>query len=77
MTHSTPVLDRPAAERLLTGVGFNPLDIECVLDLIAPRTENGTPVWPARSLERLAVRAYWIGEREFAVPCGHAVRAAA
>lgn len=60
-------LDFIAATRILAAQGFNKLDIQCVLDLTGPRIRNGIPVWPADLIERLAARAYWLGEHEMSV----------
>lgn len=60
----TTYLDFVSATRLLAAKGFNKLDIQCVLDLTGPQMRNGHPVWPAHLVERLAARAYWLGEHE-------------
>ena len=60
----TAYLDRISATELLKTQGFNPLDIECVLDLTGPMLRNGTPIWPADRIERLAARAYWLSGNE-------------
>lgn len=57
-------LDLASATRLLEAQGFNSLDIECVLDLTAPLSRNGEKRWPSDRIERLAARAYWLGEQE-------------
>lgn len=62
----TTYLDFVSATRLLAAQGFNKLDIQCVLDLTGPLEKNGLPVWRADQIERLAARAYWLGEREVA-----------
>ena len=62
---SNPVyLDRKETETLLQEKGFNGLDIECILDLAGPVLRNGQDVWPSDRVERLASRAYWLGENE-------------
>lgn len=62
---STPVyLDRIETEAFLKNKGFNGHDIECILDLAGPVTRSGRDVWPADRVERLARRAYWLGENE-------------
>ena len=62
---SNPVyLDRNETEAFLKDRGFNGLDIECILDLAGPIIRNGLDVWPVDRVERLAARAYWLGERE-------------
>lgn len=62
---SNPVyLDREETEALLQEKGFNGLDIECILDLTGPLRRNGQDVWPSDRVERLASRAYWLGENE-------------
>jgi hypothetical protein len=63
----TTYLDFVSATRLLAAQGFNKLDIQCVLDLTGPLEKNGRPVWRADQIERLAARAYWLGERDVAV----------
>ena len=60
-------IDFIAATRLLAAQGFNKLDIQCILDLTGPQMRNGRPLWPADQIERLAARAYWLGEHEVAV----------
>ncbi|HMM13511.1 MAG TPA: hypothetical protein PKA57_02705 [Parvibaculum sp.] len=57
-------LDLTSAKRLLKAQGFNTLDIECLLDLTAPHSRNGEKLWPADRIERLAARAYWLGQHE-------------
>lgn len=59
-------LDLASATRLLKAKGFNPLDIECVLDLTGPQPRNGVPLWRADRVERLASRAYWLSPKEVA-----------
>lgn len=59
-------LDLTSATRFLEAQGFNPLDIECVLDLTAPHSRNGERLWRADRIERLAARAYWLGRNEVA-----------
>ena len=61
---NTVYLDRDETEALLREKGFNGLDIECILDLAGPVGRNGRDVWPADRVERLAARAYWLGENE-------------
>lgn len=63
----TQYLDLASATRLLKANGFNPLDIECVLDLTGPQHRNGLAVWRADRIERLASRAYWLGKTDIAV----------
>ncbi|MFZ3032474.1 MAG: hypothetical protein WA138_00460 [Parvibaculum sp.] len=63
----TNYIDFIAATRLLAAQGFNKLDIQCILDLTGPQMRNGRPLWPAEQIERLAARAYWLGEHEVAV----------
>lgn len=63
----TSYIDFIAATRLLAAQGFNKLDIQCILDLTGPQMRNGRPLWPADQIERLAARAYWLGEHEVAV----------
>lgn len=65
----TNYLDFASATRLLAAQGFNRLDIECVLDLTGPHIKNGLELWPAAQIERLAARAYWLGEREVVASC--------
>lgn len=60
----TNYLDFVSATRLLATHGFNRLDIECVLDLTGPHMKNGHALWPAEQIERLAARAYWLGDHE-------------
>jgi hypothetical protein len=62
----TNYLDFASATRLLASQGFNRLDIECVLDLTGPHIKNGRELWPADRIERLAARAYWLGEHDVA-----------
>ncbi|MBI1262451.1 MAG: hypothetical protein GC184_12080 [Rhizobiales bacterium] len=57
-------LDRATATSFLASKGFNQLDIECILDLTAPYRAAKTEFWPAERIERLAARAYWLGESE-------------
>jgi hypothetical protein len=62
---SNPVyLDREETEAFLKNKGFNGLDIECILDLAGPVLRNGKDAWPVDRVERLASRAYWLGENE-------------
>lgn len=63
----TNYLDFVSATRLLATHGFNRLDIECVLDLTGPHMKNGNALWPAEQIERLAARAYWLGDHEINV----------
>lgn len=58
------LLDRDAATTLLARQGFNRLDIECILDLSGPKRIAEDEVWPMELIERLAARAYWLGENE-------------
>jgi len=60
-------LDREAATALLATHGFNRTDIECVLDLTRSISQNGTPLWPAHSVERLASRAWWLDGTEIKI----------
>ncbi|PKQ05370.1 MAG: hypothetical protein CVT72_09735 [Alphaproteobacteria bacterium HGW-Alphaproteobacteria-11] len=57
-------LNREAATALLAAHGFNRTDIECVLDLTKSVSQSGAPVWPSRSVERLASRAWWLDGAE-------------
>ncbi|MEN6543172.1 hypothetical protein [Parvibaculum sp.] len=57
-------LDLASATQLLKAKGFNPRDIECVLDLTGPQHSNGVSLWRADRIERLASRAYWLGAHE-------------
>lgn len=57
-------LDLTSATRLLEARGFNPRDIECVLDLTSPHSRSGQKLWRTERIERLAARAYWIGRNE-------------
>lgn len=66
-TNMNQHLDFIAATRILAAQGFNKLDIHCILDLTGPQMRNGRPLWPADQIERLAARAYWLGEHELAV----------
>jgi hypothetical protein len=61
MSLSPRYINRDTAAALLTGHGFNRLDIECVLDLAGPakRTGHGE-MWSAELLERIAARAWWL-----------------
>ena len=62
---SNPVyFDRRETEAFLESKGFNSRDIECILDLAGPVVRGGRDVWPADRVERLASRAYWLGEDE-------------
>ena len=65
MSLSSRYINRDTAAALLTGHGFNRLDIECVLDLAGPakRTGHGE-MWSAELLERIAARAWWLGRQE-------------
>lgn len=60
-------LDLASATQLLKAKGFNPLDIECVLDLTGPQHRNGVSLWRSDRIERLASRAYWLGDHEHVV----------
>ncbi len=62
----TTYLDFVSATRILAAQGFNKHDIACVLDLTGPQMRNDRPVWQAERIERLAARAYWLGEHEVA-----------
>ncbi|MDP1628193.1 hypothetical protein [Parvibaculum sp.] len=65
-------LDRDTATALLAAQGFNSLDIECILDLTGPATSTGTSLWSARSVERLASRAWWLDRAEVGLVLPHA-----
>ncbi|MBX3447266.1 MAG: hypothetical protein KF765_10970 [Parvibaculaceae bacterium] len=57
-------IDRETASALLARRGFNSLDIECVLDLAGPVARDGAERWSAPLVERIAARAWWLGEQE-------------
>ena len=64
MNQTAHFIGREAATAILNGRGFNSHDIECVLDLAGPIARNGTELWPAALVERIAARAWWPGEQE-------------
>ena len=66
MTDPTRHFTREDATAHFRNLGFNRTDIECLLDLTSPAFIGGEPRWPAERLERLAARAYWLGDREVA-----------
>lgn len=67
MTIQASYIDRKTASDLLARRGFNSLDIECVLDLAGPVTRDGAERWSAPLVERIAARAWWLGEQEICV----------
>ncbi|MFN4355355.1 hypothetical protein [Parvibaculum sp.] len=64
MTQPERYIGRETASAMLAERGFNTHDIECVLDLAGPVARNGAEVWPADLVERVAARAWWLGQRE-------------
>lgn len=64
MTQTAQFIGREAATAILARRGFNAHDIECVLDLAGPVARNGAELWSTALVERIAARAWWLGERE-------------
>jgi hypothetical protein len=64
MTQLARYISRETASAILAARGFNHHDIECVLDLAGPAVRSGAELWSASLLERIAARAWWLGEHE-------------
>jgi hypothetical protein len=64
MTQTAQFIGRAAATAILARRGFNSHDIECVLDLAGARASNGTELWSTALVERIAARAWWLGQQE-------------
>ncbi|WP_339833143.1 hypothetical protein [uncultured Parvibaculum sp.] len=56
--------DRDTAIAFLASRGFNQMDIECILDLTGSVSKNGTMLWPAHAIRKLAGRAWWLDGAE-------------
>ena len=64
MTQTAHYIGREAATEILARRGFNSHDIECVLDLAGPVARNGAELWSSALVERIAARAWWLGQCE-------------
>ena len=56
-----PFLTYEQTAALLTQLGFNTHDRECVLDLTPTIQSDIEPLYPLNRLERMLNRAYWLG----------------
>lgn len=66
--HDTDTLTAAETARLLKSLGFNWLDIECVLELAPHRKAAGHAHYERKVLERFIGRAIWLPEAPLNAP---------